>query len=94
MLATSAAVLCLIQVFSMRWNIVIGGQLMSKSLRGLRSPYEPDVYGREGILAAIALILVPFVILYVFDRLVGLEEEPAAAEPHAAPAEGAPAATH
>ena len=25
----------------MRWNIVIGGQLLSKSLRGLRSPYEP-----------------------------------------------------
>jgi Ni/Fe-hydrogenase subunit HybB-like protein len=94
MLATSAAVLCLIQVFSMRWNIVIGGQLMSKSLRGLRAPYEPDVYGREGILAAIALVIVPFVILWVFERLVGLEEEPAAAELRAAPTEGASAATH
>jgi Ni/Fe-hydrogenase subunit HybB-like protein len=80
MLATTAAVLCLLQVFSMRWNIVIGGQLMSKSLRGLRSPYEPEVYGREGILAAIALIIVPFVILYVFDRLLGVEPEPEGAE--------------
>jgi predicted membrane protein len=83
MLATTAALLCLLQVFSMRWNIVIGGQLMSKSLRGLREPYEPDVYGREGILAAIALIIVPFVILWVFDRLLGVEPEP--------PTEGAPA---
>lgn len=75
-LTTSAALLCLLQVFAMRWNIVIGGQLMSKSLRGLRSPYEPEVYGREGILAAIALFIVPFVILYVFDRLLGIDEAP------------------
>ncbi|HSM92180.1 MAG TPA: NrfD/PsrC family molybdoenzyme membrane anchor subunit [Anaeromyxobacteraceae bacterium] len=75
-LTTSAALLCLLQVFSMRWNIVIGGQLMSKSLRGLRSPYEPELYGREGILAAIALFLVPFVILWLFDRLLGIDEPP------------------
>jgi Ni/Fe-hydrogenase subunit HybB-like protein len=75
-LTTSAALLCLLQVFAMRWNIVIGGQLMSKSLRGLRSPYEPEIYGREGVLAAIALFIVPFVILYVFDRLLGIDEAP------------------
>ena len=37
---------------------------------------EPEVYGREGILAAIALFIVPFVILYVFDRLLGIDEAP------------------
>jgi Ni/Fe-hydrogenase subunit HybB-like protein len=73
-LTTGAAILCLLQVFSMRWNVVIGGQLMSKSLRGLRSPYDPEVFGREGVLAAIALVMVPFVILWVFDRLLGIEE--------------------
>ena len=73
-LSTVAALLCLLQVFSMRWNIVIGGQLLSKSLRGLRSPYEPEVFGREGVLMAIALIVAPFVILWVFDRLLGIEE--------------------
>jgi Ni/Fe-hydrogenase subunit HybB-like protein len=86
-LTTGAAILCLLQVFAMRWNIVIGGQLMSKSLRGLREPYEPDVYGREGILAAIALVIVPFVILWVFDRLLGVEEEPGEVG-HAAEASG------
>ena len=59
--ATAAAVLCLLQVFSMRWNIVVGGQLLSKSLRGLRSHYEPEVFGREGVLAAIVLVITPFV---------------------------------
>jgi Ni/Fe-hydrogenase subunit HybB-like protein len=83
-LTTSAALLCLLQVFSMRWNIVIGGQLMSKSLRGLRAPYDPEVYGREGILAAIALFITPFVILYVFDRLLGIDEEPGSAVAHGA----------
>jgi Ni/Fe-hydrogenase subunit HybB-like protein len=79
-LSTTAAVLCLFQVFSMRWNIVIGGQLMSKSLRGLRSPYEPELFGREGVLAAMALVIVPLVILWVFDRVLGIqppEGEPA-----------------
>jgi predicted membrane protein len=73
-LSTAAALLCLLQVFSMRWNIVIGGQLLSKSLRGLRSPYESEVFGREGILMAIALFIAPFVILWVFDRLLGFSE--------------------
>ena len=73
-LSTVAAFLCLLQVFSMRWNIVVGGQLMSKSLRGLRSHYDPEVFGREGILMAIALLTAPFVVLWVFDRVLGIEE--------------------
>jgi Ni/Fe-hydrogenase subunit HybB-like protein len=87
-LSTVAALLCLLQVFSMRWNIVVGGQLMSKSLRGLRSHYEPEVLGREGVLMAIALFITPFVILWVFDRVLGIdppgaaEGEPPAPEVH------------
>jgi Ni/Fe-hydrogenase subunit HybB-like protein len=85
-LSTVAALLCLLQVFSMRWNIVVGGQLMSKSLRGLRSPYEPEVFGREGVLMAIVLITAPFVILWVFDRVLGIEEPvEAEAAGHSAP---------
>jgi len=97
-LATVAALLCLIQVFAMRWNIVIGGQLLSKSLRGLRSPFEPEIFGREGVLMAIALFVAPFVILWIFDRVLGIEEpEASAGEGHgpdsASPA-GAPAGSH
>jgi Ni/Fe-hydrogenase subunit HybB-like protein len=86
-LTTVAALLCLLQVFSMRWNIVIGGQLLSKSLRGLRSPYEPEIFGREGVLMAIALVVAPFVILWVLDRVLGIEEP--ANEGGSAPAPGA-----
>jgi len=88
-LATVAAILTLLQVFSMRWNIVIGGQLLSKSLRGLRSPYEPEVFGREGILVAIALFAAPFVVLFVFDRVLGIDEDEEAVPPGAATAEPA-----
>jgi predicted membrane protein len=97
-LATVAAFLTLIQVISMRWNIVIGGQLLSKSLRGLRSPYEPEIFGREGVLMAIALFVAPFVILWVFDRVMGIED-PAegnghGSRPEAPPTVGATASSH
>jgi Ni/Fe-hydrogenase subunit HybB-like protein len=68
-----ASLLLLVQVFSMRWNVVIGGQLLSKSLRGLRSAYEPHLFGREGILMAIALFVAPFLLLALFDRVLSIE---------------------
>jgi Ni/Fe-hydrogenase subunit HybB-like protein len=69
-LCIASAILLLIQVFSMRWNIVIGGQLLSKSFRGLRSLYSPEVFGREGILMALALVIMPFVLLWIFNRVL------------------------
>src|SRR5215208_5329424 len=80
-LTVIASLLLLLQVFSMRWNVVIGGQLLSKSFRGLRSAYEPHLFGREGILVAIVLFVMPFVILYVFDRLLPIEAPPGAHAP-------------
>jgi Ni/Fe-hydrogenase subunit HybB-like protein len=77
-LAIAASLLLLVQVFSMRWNVVIGGQLLSKSFRGLRSGYTPHLFDREGILVAIALFVAPFVLLYLFDRVLPIEP-PAAA---------------
>jgi Ni/Fe-hydrogenase subunit HybB-like protein len=65
--------LILIQVFAMRWNVVIGGQLFSKSLRGLTS-YTPTLLGREGILVAIILFSMPFVVMYVFNLILPLFE--------------------
>ncbi len=83
-LSVASALLLLLQVFSMRWNVVIGGQLLSKSLRGLRSPYSPELFGREGVLVALALFITPFVLLFLFDRILPIykagEQERAAAE--------------
>jgi Ni/Fe-hydrogenase subunit HybB-like protein len=68
--------LILIQVLAMRWNVVIGGQLFSKSMRGLTS-YTPALLGREGILVAVGLFCLPFVAMYVFNLILPLFESPA-----------------
>jgi predicted membrane protein len=59
-----AAVLIQIGIFSTRWNVVIGGQLFSKSLRGL-TVYKMELLGIEGLLMSGALLVLPFIILYV-----------------------------
>ena len=61
--------LILIGIFSTRWNVVIGGQLFSKSLRGL-TVYKIELLGLEGILTAGAILLLPLVILFVLVKVV------------------------
>jgi Ni/Fe-hydrogenase subunit HybB-like protein len=69
-LSLFASALLLVQVFSMRWNVVIGGQLFSKSFRGLREVYVPEFLGREGLGLAILVFLAPFVVLFIFERVL------------------------
>jgi formate-dependent nitrite reductase membrane component NrfD len=64
-----AAVLVQIGIFSIRWNVVIGGQLFSKSLRGL-TVYKLELLGGEGLAVALVLLLLPFVILFVLVKLL------------------------
>ncbi|MGB5105329.1 MAG: NrfD/PsrC family molybdoenzyme membrane anchor subunit [Candidatus Zixiibacteriota bacterium] len=63
------AVLVQIGIFSTRWNVVIGGQLFSKSLRGL-TIYKLELFGIEGLLVASTMMIMPFVILYVLSRVM------------------------
>ena len=65
-----SALLLLVQVFAMRWNIVIGGQLISKSFRGMREGYTPHMFGREGTLVATLLMLTPFLLLIVYNKVL------------------------
>jgi Ni/Fe-hydrogenase subunit HybB-like protein len=51
-------------IFSMRWNVVIGGQLFSKSFRGLMA-YKMELTGIESLLMAAVLLSMPFIILAV-----------------------------
>lgn len=64
-----AAILVQIGIFSIRWNVVIGGQLFSKSLRGL-TVYKLDFLGLEGLLMTIVLLLMPLAILYVLVKVL------------------------
>jgi Ni/Fe-hydrogenase subunit HybB-like protein len=61
-LYTAAGVLTLVGIFAMRWNVVIGGQLFSKSFLGYTT-YKMAFATREGLLPAILLMILPFVIL-------------------------------
>ncbi len=54
--------LALIGVLAMRWNVVIGGQLFSKSFLGYTT-YKMALATREGLLVAIALLILPLPIL-------------------------------
>jgi Ni/Fe-hydrogenase subunit HybB-like protein len=66
-----SGLLLLVQVAAMRWNVVMGGQMFSKSFRGFLT-FHVDVYGREGLIAAGAVFALPFVTLLVFSRLLPL----------------------
>ena len=49
-----ASVLVLIQVFMMRYNVVTGGQEITKAMRGYLDHYVPS-FGIEGALAALTV---------------------------------------
>ncbi len=66
---TVAGCLTLIGIFAMRWNVVIGGQLFSKSFLGYTT-YKMALATREGLLMSIALTILPLFILWVLVKLL------------------------
>ena len=72
-------------VLAMRWNVVIGGQLFSKSLRGFTT-YKMELHGQEGWLVAGALMILPYIILYVLIRLFLRPDQPTHEQLHGHPA--------
>ena len=65
---TLCACLVLFSVFMMRWNVVIGGQEISKTGKGLLA-YHMPFFGKEGALVAIVLTLAPLAMLLGLTRL-------------------------
>jgi predicted membrane protein len=63
-----SSAMLLIQVLLMRWNVVIGGQLVSKSMRGF-TEYFPGYFDKEGLIVSFVIIIIPFVLLWMFDRI-------------------------
>jgi Ni/Fe-hydrogenase subunit HybB-like protein len=65
----AAGALTLVGIFAMRWNVVIGGQLFSKSFLGYTT-YKMALVTKEGLLVAIVLSLLPLGILFVLIKLL------------------------
>lgn len=65
----TCGVLIQMGIFSTRWNVVIGGQLFSKSFRGLTT-YKMELMGIEGFLVALTLLIIPFVVLSILIKLL------------------------
>ena len=63
-----ASVMLLLQVLFMRWNVVIGGQLVSKSMRGF-TEYFPGFWDKEGLIVSFLIIIIPFILLWAFDKI-------------------------
>ncbi|MCE8422431.1 MAG: polysulfide reductase NrfD [Candidatus Methanoperedens sp.] len=64
-----SSIFVVIGVFAMRWNVVIGGQEISKSLSGTMT-YVPVFYSIEGVLPAIIILIIPFIILIVLTKIL------------------------
>ncbi len=91
-LAGVASFLVLLQVLCMRWNVVIGGQMLSKTGKGYHEFRLPWT-GKEGMLAALGVFAASYVLLYVLCRILppfewktagGASEEGGATEARAA----------
>jgi len=66
---TVSALLVLFSVMMMRWNVVIGGQEISKTGQGLLD-YHMLIFHREGLVTAAATVIAPLILLAVMVRLL------------------------
>jgi hypothetical protein len=65
----TAIILIQLGIFATRWNVVIGGQLFSKSFRGLTT-YKMEVVGIEGLITALVLLALPFGVLLLLLKVL------------------------
>ncbi len=66
---TVSALLVLLSVWMMRWNVVIGGQEIAKTGKGLLT-YDMLIFHREGLITALSLVIAPLVTLWVAVKLL------------------------
>jgi len=68
-LSVVSSLMLLMQVLFMRFNVVIGGQMISKSERGFVD-YDFHLLGHEGILASAIVFTFPFITFYILSRFI------------------------
>lgn len=75
-LANLGSFMLVLQVLFMRFNVVVGGQLISKSERGFVD-YHWEIFGGEGVLVSATILSAPFVTFYLISRFIPIFENPA-----------------
>lgn len=68
-IANFAALCIVIQVLLMRFNVVIGGQMISKSDRGYVD-FHFEWLAREGVVPALIILSAPFVTYWILSRFI------------------------
>ena len=63
-----SVILIQLGIFATRWNVVVGGQMFSKSFRGLTT-YKMDLTGIEGLIMTLVLLTLPFLVLALLVKL-------------------------
>jgi len=64
-----AGLAMMIGVLAMRWNVVIGGQELSKTMRGLLT-YYPEIWGRESLSVVALISFMPYFTLWLVTKLL------------------------
>jgi predicted membrane protein len=77
---TVSALLVLFQVWMMRWNVVIGGQEIAKTGKGLLS-YQLVLLHREGLLTAVSVAVAPLLLLWATVRVLPPWDKAATSSP-------------
>ncbi len=76
-IAAVGSTLILIQVLSMRWNVVVGGQMFSKSFRGFIDYVSHiQIGGTEGIIAGTIVMLMPLALIAAAVKVLPLDMHP------------------
>ncbi|MHA1598932.1 MAG: NrfD/PsrC family molybdoenzyme membrane anchor subunit [Alphaproteobacteria bacterium] len=80
--ANIGSFMLVLQVLFMRFNVVIGGQLISKSERGFVE-FQWEWLTHEGVIPVTIIFLGPFIMYYVISRFIPIFDDPAtvASEP-------------
>jgi Ni/Fe-hydrogenase subunit HybB-like protein len=73
-LGNLSALMLVLQVLFMRFNVVVGGQMISKSDRGF-VPFHWEWFAKEGVLTALVLLAAPLVTYYILSRFIPILDQ-------------------
>ena len=73
-LANLGSFMLVLQVLFMRYNTVVGGQLISKSERGFVE-YDWTFFTSEGVVTCAIILAMPFIVYYIISRFLPIFED-------------------